>query len=363
MEGPPNYVRAPAVGKRALLVLDGQEWRQRPTPPDHHFRSVAHFYRKVLSYGAPPAQIPTERHDVQQEKLPFEGLFAESDGRTRVYWFAPTGPIYFDAAGGSWGQPEGPVIHQISDFWTKRVDRANSLPAWVRGGGSTARGPDGRIYLTGGIGREFGATHPEVVLSAVEIYDPRTDSWTIGAPMSRPRQVHASTFGTDGKLYVFGGCACVGGLVATSGSDPAVNARAALELLEESHSIALTEVYDPAADRWEPRAPMPTPRQELTAATGRDGLIYVIGGSRGYAEPGVDTVEIYNPATDTWSEGPSLRRPRQGHASAVTPDGRIWVTGGLSPGPTLREPMRLLRGDKAGAQTSVEFLETLPEPK
>jgi len=74
-------------------------------------------------------------------------------------------------------------------------------------------------------------------------------------------------------------------------------------------------------------------------------------------------VETYNPATDTWADGPSLRRPLEGHASTRTPDGRIWVTGGVSPGPGLFEPVRLLRGDHEGAQESVEILETAPVAK
>ena len=219
---------------------------------------------------------------------------------------------------------------------------------------------DGRLYLTGGTGWPFSGHAHVTLLSALEIYDAATDSWTTKKPMTHARQVHASAFGPDGLLYVFGGCGCVGGAINASSKDPKVRDETVLEVAERHRSLPYTEAYDPARDTWTPRAPMPEPRQELTAVTGKDGLIYVIGGAPAYGQPGTSQVDIYDPATDTWREGPALRRPREAHAAAMTPDGKIWVTGGVSPAPSLLEPARALRGDPVGAQVSVEYLETAP---
>ena len=365
IEEAPHYVRTSAVSEKGLLILDPSmhEWRYGSNPPPHHHRGVVHFYRSYVEVGRKPIKVPDQESVVSEDSLPNEAPFAGSDGRDRVYWFSPIGPVYFDAGTLTWGQPDGPVLHNITADWTKRVDRENSMSGWLRHSGATATGPDGRLYLTGGRGRGFDdPDQKEQVLDVLEIYDPTTDSWTTGAPMQHPRQFHSSAFGADGRLYVFGGCAGKGGGVEIS-SKPEVQAISALELSQQARSVREVEVYDPATNHWEERAPMPTPRQLLSATAGLDGLIYVIGGERAYGHVAEDMVETYNPATDTWADGPSLRRPLEGHASTRTPDGRIWVTGGVSPGPGLFEPVRLLRGDHEGAQESVEILETAPVAK
>ncbi len=58
------------------------------------------------------------------------------------------------------------------------------------------------------------------------------------------------------------------------------------------------EVYDPVANTWTEKTPMPTPRWGSTVST-VNGLIYAIGGWGGWPE--LSLVEIYDPGTDTWS--------------------------------------------------------------
>ncbi len=58
------------------------------------------------------------------------------------------------------------------------------------------------------------------------------------------------------------------------------------------------EAYDPVANIWTTKAPMPTPRYGSTVSV-VNGLIYAIGGWGGWPE--LAMVEIYNPATNTWS--------------------------------------------------------------
>ncbi len=171
--------------------------------------------------------------------------------------------------------------------------------------------------------------------------------------------MHAATFGPDGKLYVFGGCACAGGY--TVKDDPESRRKALIEELEWRRSVKEVEAYDPKTNKWTPRAPMPTPRQLLSATLGADGRIYVIGGSRSLAGEGTDVVEIYDPATDRWSDGPPLRTARKSHASTMTPDGRIWVTGGVGANCGALNPLQVLPGQEAGPLASVETLGTRPK--
>jgi hypothetical protein len=359
----PPGIRDHGLGGLGVEILgaDQKEWRVGPNPPEYHYRYVNHFYAgKIVPGQKRLGKVPAEDPFVRSETLVFEAPFAGSDALGRIQWFTNFGPIFYDPKAGAWSQLEGPVIHKVTEFWSKPVDRPDSVSAWKRAGGSTATGPDGRLYLTGGTGWPFGEKPKNILIDALEVYDAKTDSWATKSPMAHARQVHASAFGPDGLLYVFGGCGCLGGALLSSSKDPAVRDEIALEVAQRHRSLPYTEAYDPATDTWTPRAPMPEPRQEIAAVTGRDGLIYVIGGGLEYGSPGTSRVDIYDPATDTWREGPSLRQPREGHAAAMTPDGKIWVTGGVSPHAGVLEPVRMIRGDHRGAQETTEYLETAP---
>jgi N-acetylneuraminic acid mutarotase len=95
--------------------------------------------------------------------------------------------------------------------------------------------------------------------------------------------------------------------------------------------------YDPAADTWKALAPVPSKRGAASAAV-LNGRIYVTGGVTnlpGVKENGIDpapyavvaTVDVYDPATDTWSSVRPLLLARNQHASAAT-GGKIYVIGG-----------------------------------
>jgi len=58
------------------------------------------------------------------------------------------------------------------------------------------------------------------------------------------------------------------------------------------------EAYDPVANTWTAKAPMPTPRQGMAVAV-VNGRIYAIGGWGGW--PDLSTVEVYDPATNRWA--------------------------------------------------------------
>lgn len=91
------------------------------------------------------------------------------------------------------------------------------------------------------------------------------------------------------------------------------------------------EAYSPTSNTWTSVAPLPTPRYGLAVALGADGRIYAIGGCDN-SVPGValSTVEAYNPSTNAWTAVGSLLTPRCALAAVSGGDGRIYAIGGAA---------------------------------
>lgn len=115
----------------------------------------------------------------------------------------------------------------------------------------------------------------------------------------------------DGKIYAIGG---------QQFQDAAAVQRAEVQ------------VYDPATDRWTPRAPLPLARSHITSATLiRNGRIIVLGGL-GPGNTVLRNVSSYDPATNVWTNLTQLPSGRLSGVSDVLPDGRIVFTTGAGGG-------------------------------
>jgi uncharacterized protein (TIGR03437 family) len=111
----------------------------------------------------------------------------------------------------------------------------------------------GKIYVIGG---RFGAGFNSELTGVVEIYDPRTNTWSQGARMPRPRG-GINAVEALGCVHVFGG----------EGNPGGPNS------LFPDH-----DVYDPATDTWTSLDPMPIPVHGVTGLAFLNGLIYLPGG-------------------------------------------------------------------------------------
>lgn len=151
-----------------------------------------------------------------------------------------------------------------------------------------------RIYAVGG----FDPLHASA--SAVA-YDTLAHSWSLIAAMPTARAFLAVTAG-PGRLHALGGMDSVG-------------------------VFAAHEIYQTAHDAWSAAQSMPTKRAGLAAVTGRDGLVYALGGSPGIGEH-LATVEAYDPSADKWTTKASLPAARDQLAAAIDPDGLIYAIGG-----------------------------------
>ena len=141
--------------------------------------------------------------------------------------------------------------------------------------------------------------------------EPDRGVWSTAAPAPTKRSEVAAVTLSD-KIYVVGGFEPPG--------------------LGNVMNLAITasvEEYDPSADRWTTRAPMPVGLHHAgIGVTG--GRLYVIGG---YRQSGLNvwqpvaTVYAYDPATDTWAEHASMPTAR-GALSVTVQEGKLYAIGG-----------------------------------
>jgi N-acetylneuraminic acid mutarotase len=185
----------------------------------------------------------------------------------------------------------------LTDTWTRKADMPTKRTFL------SACTLDGKIYVFGGV--TAGVPGAEWNPSAVDMYDPTTDTWETKGPMLTPTCM-AGTCAVNGKIYLMGGVR--GGLL----HDPA---------------ISMVEEYDPATDTWAPKNDMPTARSGLSLSAA-GGKIYAVGGGT-YNQTAFSTVEEYDPATDSWTSKPDMPTARLGLSTAIV-NGRIYAIGGAS---------------------------------
>ena len=215
----------------------------------------------------------------------------------------------------------------------------------------------GKVYAGGGfqLGLPF-------ITPAVEEYNPATDTWRERTPL--PSGLHHAGIGAvNDRLYVIGGFelslfSIWSPVTSLYEYDPFADrwrarrpmptprgALAVAALDGKLHAVggynrdgntSAHEVYDPATDSWTARAPMPTARDHHAAAA-LNGRLYAIGGrlNRQYSQ-NLGVTEEYDPEADRWTRKADLPTPRSGITAAVVKD-RIYVFGGEAPSGTFRE--------------------------
>ena len=140
-------------------------------------------------------------------------------------------------------------------------------PAWrtlapVPGPGrlaATAQGWRGRVFLFGGY--TVAEDGSERSLPTVDIYDPATDQWTVGAPIPRPVDDAVSGLWGDSLIVLVSGW-------------------------HDGDNVRDVQVYDPARDSWRASTPIPgAPVFGHTGAVAGDLVVYVDGARVRAASP------------------------------------------------------------------------------
>ncbi len=133
-------------------------------------------------------------------------------------------------------------------------------------GGNTENG-----YIPNNEGNDYKAKG--WITNANEEYDSLTDRWTFKTPMLTPRYNFAIA-AYQNKIY------CMGGVI--NWYSGTIN------------YTAVNEVYDPATDTWETKAPMLIAAGAQASVVG-DKIYFVGGGSNG------TIIQAYDPAVDSWT--------------------------------------------------------------
>ncbi len=162
----------------------------------------------------------------------------------------------------------------------------------------------GEIYAIGGNAMDDPKHSGSVHLDRIEIFDPQTGHWSMGAPLPVKRQGPAVAT-VDDKIYVTAGIGSKGD--------------------EKAGALSDHQVFDPDTQEWSELAPIPTPRCDPgVVAVGRK--IYTFGGWGG-SQSYHTVVEVYDIDADSWSTEESMP-VRKAWMAAAEVDGRIFVMGG-----------------------------------
>ena len=135
----------------------------------------------------------------------------------------------------------------------------------------------------------FVGNHPGVATDKVQIYNTLTDSWSEGPPLPNPRGSGAAVY-SNGKIHFFGG------LLPDRVTD--VGEHYILDVINRDAG-------------WQQAATMPNPRNHLSAAA-VGGKIYAIGGQYGHDNGVQDQsfLDEYDPSTDSWTRKANLPSAR-----------------------------------------------------
>ncbi|MEX0291407.1 MAG: malectin domain-containing carbohydrate-binding protein [Flavobacteriaceae bacterium] len=190
------------------------------------------------------------------------------------------------------------VYDPATDSWTDGAP----MPLAVTHQGIAVAGND--IWILAG----FVGDHPGTATNRVQIYNTVTDSWRDGPDLPNSRGSGAATF-NDGKIHFFGG------LMPDRTTD-----------VGEHFILDLSNINS----GWQAAAPMPNPRNHLSAAS-VNGIVYAIGGQYGHDSGVLDVnlLHAYNPQTNSWTEMANLPSDRSHfEPGTLVHNERILIVGG-----------------------------------
>ncbi|MFY9341766.1 MAG: kelch repeat-containing protein [Planctomycetota bacterium] len=204
------------------------------------------------------------------------------------------------------------------EFWSPATGTWSAGPAigGPRLAPALTRLGNNQVMVSGGVQPSFlfGVPINAVSTTAVQRWNPGTNTWTNGTNMSQGRAGHHYNQVTlaDGRVLMTGGVNVPSLLGATTAAP-----------------ISGAEVYNYTNNSWA-TVNMPTARALHSATRLANGRVVVAGGAQGtlLAPTSIANVEVFNPASNSWAPAPNLLAPRGGHVADLMPDGTLILFGG-----------------------------------
>jgi len=176
--------------------------------------------------------------------------------------------------------------------------------------GSCAQGRHEAAYVQ--VGNKFYLIGGRENDSNVNIYDPATDSWTVGANAPFPVH-HVQALAYDGLIYM------VGAFIDNN-----------FPMENPSPNIV---IYDPLTDTWlmGPTIPNNRLRGSMGAVVYQDKIYVVNGLTNGHTSGWVNWFDVFDPRTNQWEQLPNSPRARD-HFHAAVIGNKLYVAGGRRSG-------------------------------
>ncbi|MEZ5726688.1 MAG: Ig-like domain-containing protein [Burkholderiaceae bacterium] len=173
---------------------------------------------------------------------------------------------------------------------------------WAARWHTATRLVDGRVFIAGG------RTSGGIVSNKTMLYDPDTHAFIRGPDLLVPREFHRAHLLHDGRVLLAAG-ANVTTMHATS------------------------EIFDPVANTITAGGTMAIGGQGRASAVLSDGRVLFAGG---YGAQALPQAEVFDPTTDTFSGVGSMGTARYAAPATRLPNGKILIAGGLT-GTTLND--------------------------
>lgn len=162
---------------------------------------------------------------------------------------------------------------------------------------------NGKVLVAGGLS---GSSHNTKAVKSAEMYNYKTNKFTLISDMNVPRRAHTATLLNNGKVLITGG----------SGDNT-------------------TEIYDPETNTFKLTGSMNEIRTLHSATLLNDGKVLLTGGNNGTerdkypnkfeGEP-LNSAEIYDPKTEKFTSINNMNLTYLTHQSILLPDGKVFIT-------------------------------------
>src|SRR5512132_1764313 len=152
---------------------------------------------------------------------------------------------------------------------------------------------DGKVLLAVG-------DNQNGMIGSAEVFDPATNTSSIGASLLTARTDHSATKLADGRVLIIGGRG-------------------------QNGLLTSTEIYNPMTASFSVGPMMTTPRSGHTATVLGDGKLLVVGGDA------AGSAELYDPLTQQFSlVTGSMITPRRLHSAILASTGQVLIVGGVN---------------------------------